>query len=362
MRVLFAMPGFHRVSRGAEIALQSVARQLAHDPAWSVTVAGTGAPDPDEPYDYVRLPVVRRERLERLPQVPFFRNEYAYEEATFAPGLARWYRPSQFDLTVTASYPFVSWVLRRGRHRPPHVFITQNGDWPAQSDDAEFKFFACDGLVCTNPGFYERNRTRWPSVLIPNGADTSKFTPGLGDRTRFGLPADATVVLMASALIETKRVDAAVRAVAEVPGAYLVVAGDGPMRDQIDALAAAHLPGRFARTVVSSDEMAELYRCADVFLHTTLHESFGNVYVEALATGLPIVAHRSETLEWILGDDADLVDTTDQQELVCALKRACDDPSTQADRDARHAVAAARFDWTHVSAQYEAFFRQVVER
>jgi glycosyltransferase involved in cell wall biosynthesis len=359
MRALFALPGFHRVFRGAEVALQSVARELAVSHGWTVTVAGTGPAVEGEPYEYVALPVVRRERLERLPSVPFFRNEYSYEEATFAPGLARWYRPSSFDVTVTCSYPFVNWVLRSGRRRPPHVFITQNGDWPALSNDSEFRFFGCDGLVCTNPLFFERNRERWCSELIPNGADTAQFVPGEGDRSAFGIPDRGRVVLMVSALITSKRVDAALRAVADIPDAVLVVAGDGPCRDELDALAARCMPGRFHR--LSSDRMPELYRCADVFLHTTLHESFGNVYVEALSSGLPIVAHRSDTLEWILGDHGDLVDTAQHSELVVAIRRALDAPSPDDVRAERHRVAEERFDWAQVGAQYETFLRRVID-
>lgn len=327
----------------------------------SVTLAGGGPLVENEAYEYVQLPVIPRERLERLPGVPFLRDENVYEEASYAPGLARWYRPGAFDVTVTCSYPFVNWVLRRGRQRPPHLFITQNGDWPAYSNDAEFRFFGCDGLVCTNPGFFERNRARWPSALIPNGVDTSVFVPGRAERSRFGLPQDAPVVLMVSALIESKRVLPAVRAVAEVPDAHLLVAGDGPQRGEVDALAKELMPGRFVRTTVSSAEMPDLYRAADVFLHMRLHESFGNVYVEALSTGLPIVAHRSDTLEWILGDHGDLIDTESHRDLVDAIERACSATRDPVDVSARHDAAVERFGWARIARDYRTFIEEILE-
>jgi len=51
--------------------------------------------------------------------------EFAYEDLTFIPGLLMNYRPSDYDVTVTCSYPFTNWALRRPelrKRRPPHVF------------------------------------------------------------------------------------------------------------------------------------------------------------------------------------------------------------------------------------------------
>jgi glycosyltransferase involved in cell wall biosynthesis len=124
---------------------------------------------------------VARENFESFPSIPAFRNEYAYEEFTFFPDLLRRYRAADYDVTLTSGYPFTNWVLRRPTFRgslPPHVFVTQNGDWPAQARNSEFRFFGCEGLICTNPDFYERNNARWRCQLIPNGVDYDRFQPG----------------------------------------------------------------------------------------------------------------------------------------------------------------------------------------
>ena len=124
---------------------------------------------------------------------------------------------------------------------------------------------------------------------------------------------------MVSALEEGKRVLEAMRAMAEVPDAYLVVAGDGHLRDEVDKLAAEMLPGRFFRRTFSHDQMPDVYRSADLFLHTKIQESFGNVYVEALSCGIPIVAHDDEVTRWILGEHAVLVDTEFKEKLAEAI-------------------------------------------
>ena len=190
-------------------------------------------------------PASRRERFESWPRLPLFRDECAYEELSFAWNLRRVFRPEDFDLTLTCGYPFLNWGLRAGRRdgRPRHVFVTQNGDWPACCRQREYRFFSCDGLICVNPLHQERNRARWRCSLIPNGVDLDRFKPSAGQRERFQIPSDVPVVLMVSALIASKNVAAGIRAVAKLPGAFLVVAGDGPLREQTDRLADAAAPG-----------------------------------------------------------------------------------------------------------------------
>jgi glycosyltransferase involved in cell wall biosynthesis len=353
----------HRVARGAELTFEAIATELARRGTDEVTVVGSGPPLPDRPYSYRGHGLVPRERFERFPKVPVFRTEYAYEEGTWVVGELFRYRPSTADVTVTCSYPFVNWMLTRWppfRPRPAHVFMTGNGDHAAFSTHREFRFFRCDGLICTNPVHFERNRDRWPSVLIPNGIDPERFRPGPPVREQLGLPTDAPIVLMVSALIESKRVLEGVRAVAALPDAVVVVAGDGPLRREFDALCEEVLPGRHHRVSLPAEQMPDLYRSVDVLLHPTLFESFGNVYVEAMAVGLPVVAHDSEVTRWILGESSRLVDATDQRALTDAVKSAIEDGRD--DDVAASAEVARRFSWQTVAEQYRQFLAEVVER
>ena len=354
LRYLFVLPGFHREERGAEVALLSVASGLA-EMGNAVTVLGAGLPRDDVPYRYRQVRAIDRRKLERLPRIPPFRSETAWEDATFAWNLQRAYDPRDFDISVTCNFPFSHWALRRGgAHRPRHLFVTQNGDWPARSDKAEFRFFQCDGLVCTNPDYEADNKARWRTALIPNGIDPARFAGVSGDRTALGLPSDGPVVLMVSAFIDTKRVLDGMRAVAALPGVHFAVAGDGPLRSQVEALAAEILPGRFTRLALPAARMPVLYRSADVFLHMSLTESFGNVYVEAMASGLPIVAHDSPRLRWIVGERDTLCDTTDHSATVEALKRALAQGQGAAD------PRAEQFTWSAIARQYDEFAREVM--
>jgi glycosyltransferase involved in cell wall biosynthesis len=359
MRVLFALPGLHRIDRGAEIALLSVAKELASS-GTEVTVFGSGGQRSHAPYRFRHVGSISRQSFESWPSLPALRNETAYEEVSFVPGLLWNYRAAEYDVTVTCSYPFTNWVLRRpvfkGK-RPSHVFVTQNGDWPAYARNSEYRFFGCEGLVCTNPDYYERNRDRWRCKLIPNGVNCEHFHPGPPDRDSFGLPRDRFIVLMVSALVPSKRVDVGVDAVSKIPDAHLVVAGDGPLRQAIDTAAAELLPERFTRLSVPASEMPSLYRSADLFLHLSKEESFGNVFLEALACGLPVVGHDSARLRWIVGDHEFLIDTSDPTAVADEIRRARDGGAARvSERTAR----AAPFAWSEIAKSYRAFFDEVV--
>lgn len=356
LRFLFALPGFHAENRGAEVALLSVANELALG-GDNVTVIGTGPEQADRAYGYRRVGAVNRRRFEVFPSLPTLRSETAWEDATFAWNLRRAYRPGDFDVTVTCNFPFTHWTLRRSGgpgQAPLHLFVTQNGDWPAFSDAAEFRLFSCDGLICTNPDYRERNAARWSTALIPNGIDPARFDGVGGDRAGFGLPADKPVVLMVSAFIETKRVLDGMRAVAALPGVHFAVAGDGPLREEVLALAQDVLAGRFTQLTLTADRMPALYRSADAFLHMSLRESFGNVYVEAMAAGLPIVGHDTPRLRWIVGDRDTLCDTQDAAMLTATIASALDqglgtpDPRAQA------------FAWSSIARQYRDFAASLV--
>ena len=354
MRLLFALPGFHRFDRGAEVALLAVADYCARA-GDEVTVMGSGYDRSAVPYRFRHIPAIDRKRFEHMPTMPALRGDTAYEEASFAPGLAIRFRPNAFDATITCSYPFTNWVLRRpvwGGKRPAHIFVTQNGDWPAITRSSEYRFFDCDGLVCTNPDYYERNKKRWNAALIPNGVDLKRFSPGIGARDHFGLPMNRPIVLMVSALIESKRVADGIRAVATVADAHLVIAGDGALRSETDALAATLLPGRFTRLTVTAAEMPALYRSADAFLHMSLLESFGNVFVEAMACGLPVIGHNTKRLRWIVGHGEPLVDTESLPEVSRAIS---DILAARHSRSDTHDTRAERFGWDRVGPDYRAF-------
>jgi glycosyltransferase involved in cell wall biosynthesis len=130
-------------------------------------------------------------------------------------------------------------------------------------------------------------------VTVHNGiVALSRPGAGRGVRERLGLAADDLVVSMVTVLRRGKGHDAAVAAVSALddrfPRLRLVIAGDGPDREEIERLAEP-LGSRVVMTG-HLDEVMELLDATDVLLHPTHLDAFPTALLEAMAAGVPIVA------------------------------------------------------------------------
>ena len=105
--------------------------------------------------------------------------------------------------------------------------------------------------------------------------------------------------------------------------------------------------------------MPDLYRASDVFLHLSVDESFGNVFLEAMATGLPVVAYESDRTRWIVTNQAFFADRTDPTSLPAQLATALQSKSAV---EAVMRDRAKSFAWSSIAAQYESFFRKLCAR
>lgn len=129
--------------------------------------------------------------------------------------------------------------------------------------------------------------------VLPRGVDTAQFHPehrNTALRAQWGVVNGAPVVLYVGRLAPEKNLDLAARAFRAVqagaPEARFVLVGDGPSRE---ALQAAN-PDFIFSGGVTGRELSEHYASADLFLFPSMTDTFGNVVMEAMASGLPVVA------------------------------------------------------------------------
>jgi glycosyltransferase involved in cell wall biosynthesis len=101
--------------------------------------------------------------------------------------------------------------------------------------------------------------------------------------------------------------------------------------------------------------MPQVYRCADVFtLVSKTTESFGNVFVEAMASGLPVIATNDPIRKEIVGDAGVLIDPTNTDEYVKALETALKTNWSDKPR-----IQAEKFSWDEIAKKYEELFKNI---
>lgn len=134
---------------------------------------------------------------------------------------------------------------------------------------------------------------RHKAFMIPHGVDLQVFRPGIETdfRVRHGIPPEAFVVISVGTICYWhKRMDHVIREVAALPDAWLVIVGqENPDTPAIKQLGHELMGGRIVFTKIAHDELPPAYAAADVFVLGSLFETFGIVYIEAMAMGLPVV-------------------------------------------------------------------------
>ncbi|MGB8858676.1 MAG: glycosyltransferase [Ilumatobacteraceae bacterium] len=166
-------------------------------------------------------------------------------------------------------------------------------------------------------------------------------------RSRCGLPDDVLVVVWAGALTEEKQPLLAVSAVAAVPEAWLVMAGDGPLRPDVEAACRAQLAGRYRLTGAVAS-LVPLWAAADVALLTSRTEGMPGVLIEARLRGVPGVATDVGAVREVVGERGAVVSAEAVPvEVAAAIERVAFGPGPVAD------PGAARFTWPVVVAEWE---------
>jgi glycosyltransferase involved in cell wall biosynthesis len=192
------------------------------------------------------------------------------------------------------------------------------------------------------------------SVYIPNGVNTKKFKP---NSKKLGTKLKEPIVLCVGALEKTKRINLTIKAVAKMKDVSLLVVGDGELGEQLGVTGNRLLGNRFKIMKLPHELMPEVYRAADVFtIASESYYSFEIVLVEAMASGLPVVANDDEIRAEIVGNGGLLVDPTDTNKYAKTLRKALkknwgDKPRKQ----------ATMFDWDLIAKKYETLFKSLTK-
>ena len=200
--------------------------------------------------------------------------------------------------------------------------------------------------------------------VISRGVDTALYSPARRSaalRRQWGVEPDGLAVISVGRLAPEKNLGLTLRAFAAIrrqrPDARMIVVGDGPMRE---AIVRAH-PEVVLAGMRHGEDLAAHYASADLFLFPSLTETFGNVTLEAMASGVcPVAYDYAAAAEVIrdLGNGASVACGDEEGFIARAVQMAgADALRAELARAARHSAEA--IDWERVNDHFAAALLRV---
>ncbi len=208
-------------------------------------------------------------------------------------------------------------------------------------------------------------------VTICNGVDTDRFVEGdqAAARAALDLPLDRTIVGTVGRLDPVKDQAGLVQAFARVrrdhPGAVLVIAGDGPCRADLEALVGALGLDADVRLLGERKDVPQVLQAMDVFVLPSIAEGISNTILEAMATGLPVVATRVGGNPELVDDGTTgtLVEAGSPEALASAIAGYLADPGRRlAHGRASRRLAVARFGLSTMRQTYAGLYAALGSR
>jgi glycosyltransferase involved in cell wall biosynthesis len=274
-----------------------------------------------------------------LPQACALRAHAGREQAVAAAGAAACILPfgGPLDLTTRGRIArfaraqgagaLIAWMNRAARFAPrgPWGRIGRLGGYYG------LKYYRGFDHLVANTRDIEAwiLRQGWPREkvrYIPNFA-VAKDAPA-ADRAALNTPPGAPLLLSLGRLHANKAHDVSLKVLARLPGAYLWIAGSGPLEAELKRLAAQLGVADRVRFLGWREDAASLYRAADLCLFPSRFEPLGNVVIQAWAHGLPVVAAASQGPRDLIRDQEDglLAPVDDDEALAAASARLIADP------------------------------------
>jgi N-acetyl-alpha-D-glucosaminyl L-malate synthase BshA len=336
----------------------------------------------DRSVDNVFFHQVRAMDYPVFPQVP-----YSLALCSAMVSVATWHGLDVLHAHYAVPHATAAWMAKEVLGGGPRVVTTLHGtDITLVGSDESYLPITRHSILksdaVTAPSADLRSETwsrfdldseRVPIDVIPNSVDTDLLRPLEGPgRPRlealFGPEAGRVpTVVHVSNFRPLKRVDRVVEAFARVaadrPG-FLLLIGDGPERTRVEAAVRREGLVDRVRLLGGQDHFEDVLRECAVFLLTSEAESFGLAALEALASGVPVVAFRVGGVPEVVrdGQTGILVPPGDVNAMAAALAGLLDDPDRR-DRFARAARSDVvdRFRMEPMVDRYERVYERVLE-
>jgi len=256
----------------------------------------------------------------------------------------------------------MAWMSRAAHYCPAgeHVLAARLGGY------YDLKYYRhCNHLIGNTEAIRSYLITEgWPEEhawYIPNFVDDARADAI--DRSSHDTPDDAPLLLALGRLHENKAFDVLIAALADIPNAYLWIAGDGPLDSALQA--ATHTLGVSDRVRFLGwrNDIPNLLATAELLVCPSRHEPLGNVVIEGWAHGVPVVATNSDGPRSLIHNEETglLVPIDDADALSRSVNRLINLPEFAAElASAGYRAYQTTYTEDIVVQQYQAFFEKVI--
>jgi alpha-1,6-mannosyltransferase len=143
----------------------------------------------------------------------------------------------------------------------------------------------------------------------------------------------------------------------------LIVVGDGIERQKLQRAAERRIPGRalFLGHLSDRESLADLYASCDVFLHPNPREPFGIAPLEALASGLPLVAPNSGGVLAYANSENSWLTKADPRSFASTAQAVFEDRQERANKVANGLETAAGLSWEKAAGRYLDLYREILD-
>ncbi len=255
----------------------------------------------------------------------------------------------------------LAWMNRAARYCPAgsHTLVARLGGY------YDLKYYRhCDHLICNTADIRRYLIDQgWPKTRawhIPNFVNGKRENAIC--RNHFKTPMDAPLLLALGRLHENKAFDALIAALADIPNAFLWIAGDGPLEEYLRKQAFQSGVDKRVRFLGWRQDTAALLATVDILVCPSRHEPLGNVVIEGWAHNVPVVAAKSEGPSALIENQETglLVPIDDSKGLAKAINcLLSDDQLAKTLISNGFAAFEAEFTESKVVGQYQEFFEKV---
>lgn len=283
-------------------------------------------------------------------------------------------RKNDYDFAHAFSGFPTGWLPYRRSRKLPYIISLRGSDVPGEHArlKLDYKILApafkaiwkkASILVANSEGLKNRALKFMPSAkidVIPNGVDTECFSPAQTDQKSQNIK-----LITVGRLSVTKRVEILIDAIDVLKKqgckVSLKIVGGGQLLQKLKQIVTEknldsiiELTGR-----IDTEEMPQIYRQNDIFISASKLEGMSNAMLEAMASGLPIIAARCEGTEELIAENGLVIENAAAEEFAKAIKRLIDDRQLRSQMSIAAKKQAEKFTWGRIAEQYLKIYERV---